>query len=84
MLKQSNKQKQNNEPHGRLLVAICSQEILKMPTYLKILILRVLLENVIRPNSKTSKHNSENFDLVILSQQMRYKTMKNSCAAKWD
>ena len=68
MLKQSNKQKQNNEPHGRLLVAIFSQEILKMPTYLKILILRVLLENVIRPNSKISKHNSENVDLVILSQ----------------
>ena len=51
MSKQS-KQIQNNEPHGRLLVAICSQEILKMPTYSKILILRVLLKNVIRPNSK--------------------------------
>ena len=53
MSKQSNKLKQNNEPHGRLLVAIYRQEILKMPTCLKILILRVLLKNVIRPNSKT-------------------------------
>ena len=52
MSKQSNKQKQNNEPHGKLLVAICSQKILKRPTYLKILILRVLLKNVIRPNSR--------------------------------
>ena len=52
MSKQSNKEKQNSELHGRLLVAICSQEILKMPAYLKILILRVLLKNVIRTNSK--------------------------------
>ena len=56
MPKHRNKQKQNNEPHGRLLVAICSQEIFKMSTYLIlisiILILRVLLKNVIRPNSK--------------------------------
>ena len=36
MSKQINKQKQKNEQHGRLLVAICSEEILKMPTYLKI------------------------------------------------
>ena len=35
--------------------AIYSQEIFKMPTYLKILILRVLLKKVIRPNSKTKK-----------------------------
>ena len=52
MSKQSKKQKQNNQPHGRLLVESFGQEILKMPTYLKILILRVLLKNVIRPNLK--------------------------------
>ena len=40
MLKQGKKQKQNNELHGRLFVAICSQEIHKVPTYLKILALR--------------------------------------------
>ena len=32
MPKQINKQKQKNEQHGKLLVAICTEEILKMPT----------------------------------------------------
>ena len=35
------------------------------------IILRVFLKNIIRPNSKikTSKHNSEKANLVILSQK---------------
>ena len=45
----------NNKIMPRGAYAIYSQEIFKMPTYLKILILRVLLKNVVRPNSKTKK-----------------------------
>ena len=45
----------NNEIMSSGTYANYSQEIFKMPTYLKILILRVLLKNVIRPNSKTKK-----------------------------
>ena len=55
----------NNEIMLSGTYANYSQEIFKMPTYLKILILRVLLKNVIRPNSKTKKKTTTLWPLFM-------------------
>ena len=55
----------NNEIMSSGTYANYSQEIFKMPTYLKILILRVLLKNVIRPNSKTKKKKTTLWPLFM-------------------